>query len=573
MPTPPPSGKEQFAQMLTTLRTSRAVQFARTNQTLLLAITCLLIVAILSVFAQSGLTSTDPGSITVVANNFTPEPTTTLTNPFATPTATAAGELAQGPTPTITVMFGPPFPDDETTATSEPGRATAISPYPNPNGEPIPDGSLPTVQPFPTSAGADRATSPPFPPLPPFPPSGGVPNQPRSTPEIVEEPNQTYPEPGNEPAPTNIPIPTRSGSDEEQPTDKPSDDNAAPTEDFPIEPIPTEDGEPTPTDQGAPAPTNEGTPDLPEIPAFPTEPANEIISGDVRWTAADSPIVLDRETIVQAGSTLTIDPGVEVRLAPDVSLVVDGTLRADGTSANPVRFRAADAAGWRSIVVNSGGRATLSGLDVRGGGASGVVVAALGGSTIIQDSRFEGNRGQILGDGGNLDIQRTTVVGVSPLSVNVRSGGVLRLIGNTINNIGTQGGVGVAINAADADVVIDVQKNAFKGSSGSNVRAQFDRALPATFQCNTFSGGAVGLSIKSSDPALNGSRIVINGNSFLGHKSYGLAADVGLDARNNWWGHASGPYHPEQNGKGTGDAIGVNLPFIPWLDSKPACTP
>ena len=572
MPTPPPSGKEQFAQMLTTLRTSRAVQFARANQTLLLAISCLLIVAILSVFAQSGPTSTDPNAPTVVASNLTPEPTTTLTNPFATPTATVASELAQVSTPTITVMFGPPFPDDETTATAEPGRATAISPYPNPNIEPIPDGSLPTVQPFPTSADSNNVDSPTFPPLQPFPPSGGIPNQPRPTPPIADEPAQTYPEPNNEPAPTNIPIPTRSDNDEQ------------PTEDFPIEPIPTENFpvEPTPPDEGTAAPPDEGGPDIPGIPTFepfptaeplPTEASNEVISGDVRWTAADSPIVLDRETIVQAGSTLTIDPGVEVRLAGDVSLVVDGTLRADGTSANPVRFRAADAAGWRSIVVNSGGRATLSGLDVRGGGASGVVVAALGGSTIIQDSRFEGNRGQILGDGGNLDMQRTTVVGVSPLSVNVRSGGVLRLIGNTINNIGTQGGVGVAINAADADVVIDVQKNAFKGSSGSNVRAQFDRALPATFQCNTFSGGAVGLSIKSSDPALNGSRIVINGNSFLGHKSYGLAADVGLDARNNWWGHASGPYHPEQNGTGTGDAIGVNLPFIPWLDSKPACTP
>ncbi|WP_322496421.1 right-handed parallel beta-helix repeat-containing protein [Chloroflexus sp.] len=40
-----------------------------------------------------------------------------------------------------------------------------------------------------------------------------------------------------------------------------------------------------------------------------------------------------------------------------------------------------------------------------------------------------------------------------------------------------------------------------------------------------------------------------------------------LDARNNYWGHASGPYHATQNRGGQGDDVGDNILFYPWLSS------
>lgn len=40
-----------------------------------------------------------------------------------------------------------------------------------------------------------------------------------------------------------------------------------------------------------------------------------------------------------------------------------------------------------------------------------------------------------------------------------------------------------------------------------------------------------------------------------------------LDARNNYWGHASGPYHATQNPGGQGDDVGDNILFYPWLSS------
>jgi hypothetical protein len=46
-----------------------------------------------------------------------------------------------------------------------------------------------------------------------------------------------------------------------------------------------------------------------------------------------------------------------------------------------------------------------------------------------------------------------------------------------------------------------------------------------------------------------------------------------LDARNNWWGDSSGPYHPTLNPEGRGDTLlSDRVLFIPWLTSPPDTT-
>jgi len=42
---------------------------------------------------------------------------------------------------------------------------------------------------------------------------------------------------------------------------------------------------------------------------------------------------------------------------------------------------------------------------------------------------------------------------------------------------------------------------------------------------------------------------------------------VELDATKNWWGHASGPYHPTTNPDGIGNAVSNNVTYNPWLTS------
>lgn len=588
--TPPPNGTEIFEQLMLKIRESRIVHFARMNQTLLLAITCMIVVAILSVIALPKEQTTRPQATVIVADGPTSDPNRALATSAPLSTAMSGTTLTVAPTTTATsTVFDPGFSGRVTATTTE---EVAGGGYPLPDNEPSGMGDVPTFGPLPTVSDVGNVpfpgppdTSniplPTFPSIPSFPPSGGSGSsgRPTAVPPTENNPvptdsSETYPLPDNggsnpNPAPTNIPVPTTSGGNE--PTANPGGD--------PTSQPPGNDGtqEPQPT-LNIPIPTlnipaESPTAEIPTETPLPPPPPADVISQNTRWTAEQSPVRLPRDTILAAGSTLTIDPGVEVQMGADVSLVVDGTLLAQGNATQAIRLRKADGTNWRSIVVNPGGTATLSGVDVRNGGSGGVVVAALGGSTVIQDSRFEQNSGQILGVGGNLDIQRTIIVGAAPIAAEVRSGGKLRLIGNSINNTASDGSTGVALSAAASDVTIDIQKNLFRGSSGTNVRAQFDQALAANFQCNTFSNGVVGLSIKSRNPTLDGSKIIINGNSFLNHKSYGLASDVGLDARNNWWGDSSGPYHPQQNGNGTGDAVGINLPFLPWLQAKPACSP
>jgi hypothetical protein len=38
-----------------------------------------------------------------------------------------------------------------------------------------------------------------------------------------------------------------------------------------------------------------------------------------------------------------------------------------------------------------------------------------------------------------------------------------------------------------------------------------------------------------------------------------------LDARYNWWGDATGPYHPTLNPTGLGNKVSDNVSFAPWL--------
>ena len=60
-------------------------------------------------------------------------------------------------------------------------------------------------------------------------------------------------------------------------------------------------------------------------------------------------------------------------------------------------------------------------------------------------------------------------------------------------------------------------------------------------------------------------------NNIVGNSWYGVGnAGVGIvDATKNWWGDASGPYHPTSNPYGMGNAVSNNVSFIPWLGATP----
>ena len=115
-------------------------------------------------------------------------------------------------------------------------------------------------------------------------------------------------------------------------------------------------------------------------------PAAAVVSDDLNWARARSPIRLYSPLVIDRMGSLTIEPGVEVLFAPNAKLVVQGTLLAFGTTSQPIRFRPLNAGErWGGVVIESGD-ALLQAVDVRGALTG---VEAAGGSTTIVDCLIE----------------------------------------------------------------------------------------------------------------------------------------------------------------------------------------
>lgn len=154
------------------------------------------------------------------------------------------------------------------------------------------------------------------------------------------------------------------------------------------------------------------------------------LSTDTTWSAAGSPYVLSATTTVLEGATLSVEPGVTVRLCGECDLVVQGSLVARGTADLPVRF---EGEGWGSVIFEEGSLdAVFDGVDSYASGSvlhsavvtgGGQAVQIRGASPYLYDVTFESNtyepdEGQIEGgaallvtDGSTARIQACTFVG------------------------------------------------------------------------------------------------------------------------------------------------------------------
>jgi PKD repeat protein len=226
--------------------------------------------------------------------------------------------------------------------------------------------------------------------------------------------------------------------------------------------------------------------------AAPLSAETTVPGGNVSgtWDAVGSPYLIEGDITVPAGQTLTIDPGVEVSFQSWHSLVVNGTLIADGTASEPILFTATTSAGWLGIrFMDAPDGSLLDFVIVEKGRASGASPYDSGGGIYIQNSNPTISNSTIRDNfakysGGGIYLNNSN----ASLTANT-------IINNTAGQGGTSNGGGLAVwysNPVLTDNII----------SGNSVSISGSYTTPSGY------GG--GLFLRSSDAILTGNLISDN---------------------------------------------------------------
>jgi hypothetical protein len=129
------------------------------------------------------------------------------------------------------------------------------------------------------------------------------------------------------------------------------------------------------------------------------------LTGDQTWALAGSPYIVRGDVTVPAGSSLTIEPGVEVQFTTGdsqaagldqnrVELTVEGSLRAQGTLSAPIVLHPqtdSNALSWYGVVISAQAiSAVLEHVDIEGAN-NGLTNLAPGNVLALSDSTFSHN--------------------------------------------------------------------------------------------------------------------------------------------------------------------------------------
>ena len=167
------------------------------------------------------------------------------------------------------------------------------------------------------------------------------------------------------------------------------------------------------------------------------------------------------------------------------------------------------------------------------------------------------------------------------IAANVRD---TRIYGNQL----TRGSSAMKLvnNTADGQVKLSLIGTLFSGQTGPDLEIVTDGPVQGDVLCNAFSGGTNGVSVRTEhapptlELGLNIHSNVIEKHMPPNNPVYqklkigrGATSDLTLDMTGNWWGNPTGPYAPDRNATGLGDAVGTNIAFANWQVERPGCAP
>ena len=244
--------------------------------------------------------------------------------------------------------------------------------------------------------------------------------------------------------------------------------------------------------------------------------SSAVYSSDQHWTLVGSPYIVEgfgKGVTVQAGATLTIDPGVIVKLKSGTQIWVDGAVIARGTAEQPIVFTSFYDDSIGGDTDGTGPTTGWSGDWWR-----------IGGGLPSGNPHLEFDHTLIRFSGLGFDLVLTSLPSI--------------ITNSTIEN----GGYGFRLNQTGAGLTIE--NNIIRNNGYGFFFDQIND--PSNFVKNN----------------------TISGNSFRG--AYNQTPGVTADMRNNSWGDPSGPFHPTLNPDGLGNQVTDGIIFDPWLEKLPA---
>lgn len=341
------------------------------------------------------------------------------------------------------------------------------------------------------------------------------------------------------------------------------------------------------------------------------------ITQDTTWTQAGSPFIVMASIKVFANVTLTIEPGVVVKFNPifsysNNSIFVLGKLIANGTTENKIYFTS-------NYDDELGGNTDDEEFCYDDIDADRNIVGEICESYDLGDPFVEDWDGIYFKDSTDSILQNVSIryardafniesssVDFNNLNINDTTTGVtifdnshIKISNSVLENINKD--VFVIFN--DSSLLGDNLKIANIFNDRTDVIALFNHSSlslkNSSFKdcpneaCVTFFDGNNYISKPSSvniedtifDGGLGSGLLTFGGSEITTSiknsvfKNFGLYAienysDFTVNAKNNFWGDASGPYHATLNPGGLGTPIFGNILFDPWLASDPfeVCT-
>lgn len=270
------------------------------------------------------------------------------------------------------------------------------------------------------------------------------------------------------------------------------------------------------------------------------------ISGTVVWTPGNPvvPYTITANLTIAAGAKLVLQPGTQLKLGSGVVLTATGNLKVAGTASSPVSFTCTAATPtrgcWYGITISSG----TSGHEI----AYASIQWASTGVNI---------------DGGDAVVRNSTITNFLNNGVYAKiTTSLTRIVENVINN-GNDTGDCIETYHGHPFIESNLLTNCQKGVNVN--RNSSPKVIANTIVSNTYGIYVDGVSSFTPNPTVTGNRIYSNSTNDLQTVAFASgAANVKLNATNNWWGTSEAYLIADHIHDLTDSVAAANLPVVDY---------